>query len=185
MTELKPTKDPRLAWISLVALVAIAVMFALVIVPSMRPRQSGAKPGRPAPDFSAEVISGGDPGNRMRLSTLRGKAVVLDFWASWCRPCLEQMPVVEQMSRRFPDKDLIVVGINTSDSRSDALEFLQARPTAYPSLFDDGGFVAKAYDVRTLPEVVVVDREGVITAVRKSIVREPELEQLIRDALGS
>jgi thiol-disulfide isomerase/thioredoxin len=185
MSELKPTKDPRLAWVSLAALVAIAAMFVWVIVPTMRPRQSGVRPGRPAPDFSAEVISGGDPGNRIRLSTLRGKAVVIDFWASWCAPCREQMPVVEEMKHRFADKDLVVVGINTSDSRSDALQFLQGRPPAYPSLFDDGGFVAKAYDVRTLPELVVVDREGVISAVRKSIVREPELEQLIRDALGS
>ena len=185
MSELKPTKDLRFAWISLAALVAIGAMFVLVIVPSIRPRAGAVKPGRPAPDFSAEVIFGGDPGNRMRLSTLRGKAVVLDFWASWCAPCREQKPVVELMTRRFTDKDLVVIGINTSDSRTDALEFLQSSPAAYPSLFDDGGFIAKAYDVRTLPEVVVVDREGVISAVRKSIVREAELEQLIRDALGS
>jgi thiol-disulfide isomerase/thioredoxin len=185
MPEHKPTKDTRLAWTSLLALVAIAAMFLFVIVPSIRPRKGGILAGRPAPDFSAEVIFGGDPGNRMRLSTLRGKAVVLDFWASWCKPCREQMPVVEQMTKRFSDKDLIVIGINTSDSRSDALEFLQGGPPAYPSLFDDGGFVAKAYDVRSLPEIVVVDREGVISAVRKSMVREQELEQLIRDALGS
>jgi peroxiredoxin len=168
-----------------VALLAIAAMFVFVIVPSIRPRKEGVQPGRPAPDFSAEVISGGDPGNRMRLSTLRGKAVVLDFWASWCAPCRQQMPVVEQMTRRFTDKDLVVIGINTSDSRSDAMEFLQSSPPVYPSLFDDGGFIGKAYDVKTLPQVIVVDREGVITAVRKSIVQEPELEQLIRDALGS
>jgi cytochrome c biogenesis protein CcmG, thiol:disulfide interchange protein DsbE len=185
MSELKPTKDPRIAWVSLAALIAIVAMFVLVIVPLIRPRQSGAKPGRPAPDFSAEVIHGGDPGNRIRLSTLRGKAVVLDFWASWCAPCREQMPIVEQMTQRFSDRDLVVVGIDTSDSRADALEFLRARPPAYPSLFDDGGFVAKAYDVRTLPVVIVVDREGVISAVRKTIVRDAELEQLIRDALGS
>jgi len=184
-TELKPTKDPRLAWWTLAALLAITVMFAFVIVPLMRPKRRDMNVGRPAPDFSLEVIHGGDPGNRIRLSTLRGKAVLLDFWASWCAPCREQMPIVERMTKKFGDRDLVVVGIDTSDSRSDATEFLQARAPAYPSLFDEGGFVAKAYEVTAIPVVVVVDREGVISAVRRSIVPEPELEQLIRDALGS
>jgi cytochrome c biogenesis protein CcmG, thiol:disulfide interchange protein DsbE len=184
-TELKPTKDPRIAWWTLAALLAIMVMFALVIVPLMRPKQRDAKVGRPAPDFSLEVIHGGDAGNRIRLSTLRGKAVLLDFWASWCAPCREQMPIVERMTKKFGENELMVVGVDTSDSRADATEFLKARPPGYPSLFDEGGFVAKAYDVTAIPVVVVVDREGVISAVRRSIVPEAELEQLIRDALGS
>jgi cytochrome c biogenesis protein CcmG, thiol:disulfide interchange protein DsbE len=172
------------AWVSVAALALVVVMFFAVIVPFLR-RSDGDRLPEFAPDFSLEVIHGGDPGNRVRLSDLRGKAVVLDFWASWCKPCAEQMPIVDKVAARFQGKDVVVVGVNTSDSRNEALQFLRARSSSYPSVFDEDGAVMRAYGISTLPVVIVVDKTGRVRAFRKRVVSESELEGLVASALSS
>src|SRR5688572_26033767 len=141
MAELKRTRDYRQAWLSLAALVAITAMFVFVIMPLTGRDRKNSRISQIAPDFSLEVVHRGDPGNRIRLSTLQGKAVVLDFWASWCGPCREQMPIMERVARRFEARDVVVVGVNTSDSRTDALTFLRGGGTSYASVFDEDGRV--------------------------------------------
>jgi thiol-disulfide isomerase/thioredoxin len=182
MAELKKTQDPKVGWISLAALVVVSVMFGLIVLPRIGGRAD--RRGEIAPDFTLEVIHGGDPGNRIRLSELRGKVVLLDFWASWCVPCREQMPVVDRIAARYTDKGVVVVGVSTSDRRADAVAFLRSSSVSYPCVFDEGSRVGTAYDVRSLPGLVVIDRQGRVSAVRTRLVSEGELEGLVSQALG-
>ena len=182
--ELKQTKDPRAAWWTLAALLAIILMFAFVIVPLMRPKQRDAKIGRPAPDFSLEVIHRGDPGNRMRLSTLRGKAVLLDFWASWCAPCLQMMPTLHDLYQQWQPRGAEFVGINSDGpgmTAAQVQEFLRAHPAPYPIVLDDAD-VGDRYQVEALPDLVVIDRGGAIRNVFWGITSKSELSRALESA---
>ena len=172
------------AWPSVALVIGLALFFGLVVLPRYGSKQD-AEAGKPAPDFVLPVIWGGEAGNRIRLSNLSGKAVVLDFWASWCGPCKTQANIVDQIARRYESRDVTVIGINTGDSREAALAFLQSRALSYPSLLDDDAAVAGAYRVRQLPTLVVIDTQGRIVAVRRRLVREKELAELVDEALGT
>lgn len=177
--------NPKQSWLTLVLVIGVSLVFGLVILPRLSGGKSSVLEGLPAPDFELEVISGGDPGNRLRLSRLAGKAVVLDFWASWCGPCRQQAPIIEELARAHPAGDVVVVGVNTSDDRGDALAFTKSASLTYAMVFDEGTRVASAYGVRNLPTLVVVGKSGKVLAVRTRVVRRAELDDLVAQALGN
>ncbi len=179
--QLKPTKNPRQAWLLIALVLGISAFFGLVIVPYIRPKPAQMK-GR-APDFVLPVIVNGDPGSRLKLSDLVGKAVVLDFWASWCEPCREQAPIIDSVARENKGKDVIFAGVNTGDQREPAVRFAQSRGLGYPVVFDPDGKVADAYKVQTLPTLVVINRAGDIIAVHHGILSAHQLEQLTLQAM--
>jgi cytochrome c biogenesis protein CcmG, thiol:disulfide interchange protein DsbE len=177
------SETSRQAIWTLGTVVAIAALFAFVIFPYLRPKS--ALDGRDATDFALPVIHGGEAGSRIRLKDLRGKAVVLDFWASWCIPCQKQAPILETVARKYEQGgEVVVVGVNTSDEQEPAIEFARRHALTYAMVFDEGNRVAAAYSVTGLPTLVVVGRSGRIVAVRRSVVREKELEELVGQALG-
>jgi cytochrome c biogenesis protein CcmG, thiol:disulfide interchange protein DsbE len=176
--KLKQTTNPQQAWLTLALVIAVSVMFAFVVLPYIRPKSK--LEGGVAPDFVLPIIHQGEPGNRIRLSDLRGKTVVLDFWASWCAPCREQAPILDALARRHqPGGDLVVVGVNTSDERDSAIQFARSMSLSYASVLDEGNRVAAAYAVTGLPTLVVVDPGGKIVAVRRNVVRKKELDELV------
>lgn len=182
MSSKKPTRSAQPAWASLAVVLAVSAFFGLVVLPRMRPARSKLV-GVPAPTFTLPVLDATEPGNRLSLRDLRGKAIVLDFWASWCGPCRQQIPIIDRIARRFENRGLVVIGVNTGDELPQALSFLSSRSLAYASVFDEERHVTLAYDVKVLPTLILVDREGKIAAVRTSVVREPELEELVKSAL--
>lgn len=182
MTEqLKRTQNPRQAWLLVALVLGVSAFFGLVILPYIKPK--AAQPKGVAPDFVLPVIVNGDPGSRLALSDLKGKAVVLDFWASWCAPCRAQAPIIDSVSRQNKGKDVIFVGVNTGDQRDAAVRFAHSRGLGYPAVFDPDGKVADAYDVQTLPTLVVINRVGRIIAVHHGVVRAHKLEQLVLQAM--
>ena len=163
----------------------LAVVLGVSVLPAFNPPKSKLL-GLPAPDFMLPVMTGGEPGNRVRLSDLRGKAVVLDFWASWCAPCRAQAPVIDHFARTNQGKDVVVLGIDTSgDDWGRALEFAKGHGLSYTTLFDENDHVLSAFRVQMLPTLVVVDRAGVISSVRTRTVPEQELNELVGKALAS
>jgi thiol-disulfide isomerase/thioredoxin len=115
----------------------------------------------------------------VRLSEQRGKAVLLDFWASWCRPCREQAKVIERVRAKNPD--LLVIGINVSDTPEAAARYLAAENPPWLVVQDVEGAADRAYDVETLPTVVVIDGKGSIVAVRRRFVPDKELGAMLAE----
>lgn len=182
MTEqLKRTKNPRQAWLFFALLLGVTAYFIFIIVPYIRPKP--ALPKGVAPDFVLPVIVNGDPGSRIKLSDQVGKAVVLDFWASWCAPCRQQAPIIDKVARENKGKDVIFVGVNTGDQKAAAIRFAHSRGLGYPVAFDPNGKVAEAYNVQTLPTLVVVNRVGHIIAIHHGVVPPHQLEQFVLQAM--
>jgi thiol-disulfide isomerase/thioredoxin len=92
---------------------------------------------------------------------------VLDFWASWCTPCLSSLPLLDGLRREFPAKDFQVVAVNVDRDPARALAFLAERPVGYPSASDPEGRVPERFGLETMPTSFVIDRAGVIRHVQR------------------
>jgi len=154
-----------------------------------------------APNFSVPILAEGSAmktgaphaegtSPKVALQDFRGKAVVIDFWATWCGPCMMELPVVEGVARRMANKNVMVLAVNTDDAQESAEEWITARsrkgdrtPLAMPIAFDDTNAAGRAYDVHNLPTLVVVSKTGKIVAVRVGVTEASELERLIEKAL--
>jgi peroxiredoxin/outer membrane lipoprotein-sorting protein len=115
--------------------------------------------GKPAADFSVRDTEG----EKVRLSDLRGKVVLLDFWATWCPPCRTELPYMDKLYREGKDKNLVVLGVNDEDAGT-IKKFLQTNSYALPTLVDSSGLIHKLYGIRAIPTVVVINRDGMVVA---------------------
>jgi thiol-disulfide isomerase/thioredoxin len=121
----------------------------------------------------------------------RGKVVVVDFWASWCKPCRQSIPWLNEMHSRYGNQGLVIVGVNVDASRADAERFLESTPIDFEIVFDPDGALARRYALKGMPSTLVFDRDGKLVAThlgfRQSArdAREADLKQLIDKAAGS
>ena len=136
--------------------------------------------GRPAAPFSLAAFDGG----RVSLEAMRGKIVVLNFWASWCYPaCYEEAPVLERNWRAYRDKGVMVVGIDIQDTEEAARKFIAQFNLSFPNAPDPTGKVSVDYGVYGVPETFFIDRSGMIRkkhvgAVTEEVFRT-EVERLL------
>jgi cytochrome c biogenesis protein CcmG, thiol:disulfide interchange protein DsbE len=176
------TLDKRQGTRLIAFVLAFVALVGFAVLPHFDPGRSRLV-GLPAPEFTLPVMIGGEPGSRLSLGSLRGEVVVLDFWASWCAPCRAQAPLIDRVARRMQGKGVSIVGISTSgDDWGRAVRFAQSQDLSYETVFDAEGQVASAFGVDVLPTLVVLDRDGIIRAVRTRSVREDELVDLIEAA---
>jgi cytochrome c biogenesis protein CcmG/thiol:disulfide interchange protein DsbE len=159
-----------------------------VLLPRILRPHGAASIGREAPDFTLPIVANRDSlatdRPMLRLSDLRGSAVVLDFWATWCEPCRIEAPIVDQLARRWHERGVVVLGVNTdTPDEGNPLSFARSLGLSYPIVHDDVGVASHAYGVESLPTLVVVSRLGRIVAVRTGITDDAELERLVRQAL--
>lgn len=115
-------------------------------------------PFRQAPDFTLPLYSG----DRVRLADLRGRPVLVNFWASWCPPCRTEAPLLARLEREYRAKGVVFVGVNVWDGEPDARKFLREFDIAYPNGPDERGEIAIDYGLAGIPETFFIDRRGQI-----------------------
>ena len=132
-----------------------------------------------ARDFDLDLIGGGT----VQLSDLRGKVVMVDFWASWCPPCRVEAPALAKVYREFQGQPVEFLGVDIWDNIGDAELFLQQEGRAYPNGFDASGVVAIDYGVRGIPEKYFIDREGILVKKLSGPLTETTLRNTVNELL--
>lgn len=112
-----------------------------------------------APDFKLEDING----KAFQLSRHKGKIILLNFWATWCMPCREEMPSFEKLWKKLGPRGLLVVAISVDISRKDIKSFVRKYHISYPILIDNKGEIRKLYEIRVLPTTYIIGRDGKFT----------------------
>jgi peroxiredoxin len=136
----------------------------LAVVPGIFAGSSFASSGltgQDAPDFALKSASG----SNLRLSEYRGDVVMINFWATWCGPCRQEMPLLNDLYTRYNRVGFSLLGVNIDDDSSRALEMAEELGVSFPVLFDDRKEVSKLYQVEAMPVTVLVDREGKVRHV--------------------
>jgi peroxiredoxin len=113
-----------------------------------------------APDFQLQSLDG----QAISLSSLQGRPVLLNFWATWCGPCQVEMPYIQEVSedKDWVDQGLVILGINIGEESSDVEKFMEDNSLFFPVLLDTDATVAKAYNVRGIPTTFFIDKNGII-----------------------
>jgi peroxiredoxin len=112
--------------------------------------------GEPAPNFTLNDADG----NAVSLGDLKGRVVMINFWASWCGPCRQEMPLLEQIHRKYEPLGFTLLGVNVEENSADGQAFLKDRPVSFPVLYDPENGISQLYDVVAMPSTVLIDRQG-------------------------
>jgi len=118
------------------------------------PVEAAASDG--APDFSLPALDGG----AVRLSDLRGQVVMINFWATWCGPCRQEMPLLEQIHAKYEPLGFTLLGVNVEPDSEAARDWLTKVPVTFPILFDRNNAVSESFGVQAMPTSVLIDRQG-------------------------
>lgn len=141
---------------------ARSLIVALAMCGALSPFAASADiVNKPAPDFALRSMKGPS----VRLSEHLGEVVVVNFWATWCGPCRQEMPLLDELYAKYQLAGLILLSVNIDETTPPAIEMAQTLKVSYPVLFDTRKDVSRAYDVSAMPVTVLVDRAGVVRYV--------------------
>ena len=135
--------------------------------------------GSIAPDFSLQSSSD----TTIQLSSLRGKVVVVNFWASWCGPCKDEMPAIQNVFSKYSE-NLIVLGVNDEDTISTIRDFAKQFELTFPLLLDSTGSVSVQYGVRAYPSTFFIDRDGLIFHIVVGSMTQSIIEDILREYIN-
>jgi peroxiredoxin len=158
--------------------IALAALLACAMATA-----SAADTAPAAPDFTLKSASG----SNIKLSELRGQVVMINFWASWCGPCRQEMPLLEKMYQRYQPLGFTLLGVNVEPNTADAQKLLKDIPVSFPILFDTTSEVSKLYRVAAMPSTALVDRDGKVRYLHQGYVPgdeakyEKQLRALLRE----
>lgn len=123
-----------------------------------------ASSSTPAPDFTLPVRSGGTAS----LSQYKGQVVMINFWASWCGPCRQEFPLLDNMYKKYKSLGFTLLGVNVDKDSADAEKWLAQTPVTFPILFDRKSDASNLYAVNAMPTTVFVDRKGQVRLVHRA-----------------
>ena len=135
--------------------------------------------GQTAPDFALKSASG----ENLRLSEYRGDVVMVNFWATWCGPCRQEMPLLDELYARYGRVGFSLLGVNIDDNQGKAMNMVSELGVSFPVLFDSTKEVSKLYDVAAMPVTVLIDREGTVRYVHHGY--KPGYEEMYLDQIRS
>lgn len=167
MTETIPDPKAKLAKAPLIMLAVVVCFFGFLVWGLSDANRVQPIKGE-APDFELALFDGHDGGlgvSRLNLSDLRGKVVLINFWASWCVPCEEEAPDLQAAWQAYQDRDVVFLGIDYNDIRADALNYLNRFNITYAN-GADAGKIYPLYRITGVPETFIVDRNGDVTFFR-------------------
>ncbi len=141
-----------LAILGLIVFVVVAAFFGIALADKNRSQPTSGN----APDFSLSTFDG----QTVRLSALRGKVVMINFWASWCGPCRDEAPELQRTWERYKDRGVVFLGIAYTDTERNAQAFLKEYGTTYPNGLDLGTRISAQYHIQGVPETFIIDRDG-------------------------
>ena len=143
------------------------------------------KPGMPikegvqAPDFTGELIDG----TSITLSELQGKPVIINFWATWCGPCVKEMPAFERLKDDFGDK-IGIIAVNCGDEAGTVKDFMEENGYTFPVVLDEEYSISMLYPTNSIPYTVVVDAEGKVTHISTGALDADTMYERYKEALG-
>jgi len=163
--------------LALLMLAALGLAGRNILAIALGPLPPG--PGKPAPAFAGENLRG----EKVDLGSLKGKVVLLDFWATWCPPCVASMPHLQKIQDDLGSRGLIVLGVNQEPGEEEKVRrFLQRRSLTFPSIVDRGN-IHVTYGVYSFPTTFVIDRQGIIRATFRGPASEESLVKAIEPVL--
>ena len=154
----------------------IALVFSIFAASSLA---SSGMEGQQAPDFALKSSTG----ENLRLSEYRGDVVMINFWATWCGPCRQEMPLLDELYSRYQRVGFNLLGVNIDDDSSRAMNMIEELGVTFPVLFDVRKEVSKLYEVNAMPVTVIVDREGTVRYIHHGY--KPGYEEKYLDQIRS
>ena len=136
----------------------VALVFSVFAASSLA---SSGLEGQTAPDFALKSSTG----ENLRLSEYRGDVVMINFWATWCGPCRQEMPLLDELYSRYNRVGFNLLGVNIDDDSRRAMQMVEELGVNFPVLFDASKEVSKLYEVEAMPVTVIVDRQGTVRYV--------------------
>ena len=165
----------------LIFLITLSICFLSSCTSLDKPPEVIAAPeiGYVAPDFSLRTSNG----ILINLHDLKGNPVFINFWATWCGPCVSEMPDIQTLYKKYKKFGLVIIGINQQESTSDVTIFASDYGITFPLLIDSSGKVNEAYRVNAIPKSFFIDREGVIREIYIGSMSKTEIEIFILEIL--
>ena len=157
------------------ALISLAIVFASSAFASTELK--GA-----APDFTLKSLKG----SNVKLSELRGDVVMINFWASWCGPCRQEMPILNDLYLKYRDMGFTLLGVNVEENSSKAANMIRELKVVFPVLFDTDNTVSKMYKVEAMPSTIIVDRDGNMRYLHRGYLPgyEDEYQRQVRELMA-
>jgi peroxiredoxin len=134
---------------------------------------AGVGKNQRAPEFSLPSLKGG----RVSLSQLKGKVVLVDFWAQWCEPCKKELPELEKIAKQYAGRGVVVLGISIDKQRENAEKLARQLGISFDVLLDPAGSVAGIYDLPKMPTSFVVDKKGIVRFIHEGFEGSGDVER--------
>ena len=156
--------------------IAFATVLLLAAAPAA-PAWAGVGRGQRAPEFALPTLKGG----RVALSSLRGKVVLIDFWAQWCEPCKKELPQLDKLARDYAGRGVVILTVNIDKQRENAERMAKQLGLALDVLLDPAGSVASTYDPAKMPTSFVVDKKGIVRFVNEGFDGPADVERFRKE----
>lgn len=168
-------------WVRRLLMLAMLVLIGFALFQTGGTDEGEAvEAGQTAPDFELTTLDG----KSIRLSELRGKGVLINFWASWCKPCRDEMPAIQQVYDRYKDKGLEVLAVNIAETEVTVDGFVRHLDLAFPILLDSNREVTRLYGIGSIPSSIFVSPDGKVVRKVSGQMSEGQIESMVLETLA-